>query len=119
MVIDKKALASVLFHSRPPLDVFDEIVKAQAESFKLGKIDFENRMSKLQASEARKICAPRQEVERLKAEYEDKFRDLNLRIQFRPASLLRKARKCPPSNLMRSLMIAKISRTKTSAFKPF
>jgi hypothetical protein len=81
LVIDKKALASVLFHSRPPPDVFDEIVKAQAESFKLGKIDFENRMFKLQASESRKICAPRQEVERLKAEYEEKLMDLNLRIQ--------------------------------------
>ncbi len=81
LVIDKRALASVLFHSRPPPDVFDEIVKAQAESFKLGKIDFEDRMSKLRASESKKICAPRQEVERLKAEYEDKLRDLNLRIQ--------------------------------------
>ncbi len=48
LVIDKTALASVLFHSRPPADVFEEIVKAQAESFKLNKIDFENRMSKLQ-----------------------------------------------------------------------
>ncbi len=38
-------------------------------------------MSKLRASETRRICAPRQEVERLKAEYEDKLRDLNLRIQ--------------------------------------
>jgi hypothetical protein len=80
LVIDKRALASVLFHSRPPPDVFDEI-KAQAESFKLGKIDFEDRMFKLRASESRKICAPRQEVERLKVEYEDKLRDLNLRIQ--------------------------------------
>jgi hypothetical protein len=81
LVIDKRALASVLFHSRPPPAVFEEIVKAQAESFKLGKIDYEDRMSKLRASETRKICAPRQEVERLKAEYEDKLRDLNLRIQ--------------------------------------
>jgi hypothetical protein len=81
LVIDKTALASVLFHSRPSPDIFEEIVKAQAESFKLGKIEFENRMSKLQASESRKICAPTQEVERLKAEYEDKLRDLNLRIQ--------------------------------------
>jgi hypothetical protein len=81
LVIDKKALASVLFHSRPPTDVFVEIVKAQAESFRLGKIDFEDRMAKLRASESKKICAPRQEVERLKAEYEDKLRDLNLRIQ--------------------------------------
>ncbi len=38
-------------------------------------------MSKLRASESKTICAPRQEVERLKAEYEDKLRDLNLRIQ--------------------------------------
>ena len=38
-------------------------------------------MAKLRASETRKICAPRQEVERLKGEYEDKLRDLNLRIQ--------------------------------------
>ncbi len=80
-MIDKRALASALFHSRPPLDVFDEIIKAQAESFKLGKINFEDRTSKLRASESRKICAPRQEVERLKAEYEEKLRDLNLCIQ--------------------------------------
>jgi hypothetical protein len=46
LVIDKRALASVLLHSRPPPDVFDEIVKAQAESFKLGKIDFEDRIVK-------------------------------------------------------------------------
>ena len=81
LVIDKKALASVIFHSRPPPDFLNDIVRAQAESFKLGKIDFENRMSQLRASETKKICAPRQEVERLKSEYEDKLRDLNLRIQ--------------------------------------
>jgi hypothetical protein len=81
LVIEKKALASVIFHSRPPPDFLNDIVRAQAESFKLGKIDFENRMSQLRASETKKICAPRQEVERLKAEYEDKLRDLNLRIQ--------------------------------------
>jgi hypothetical protein len=38
-------------------------------------------MSKLTADESRKIHAPRLEVERMKAEYEDKLNDLNLRIQ--------------------------------------
>jgi hypothetical protein len=38
-------------------------------------------MSKLTADEARKIYAPRQEVERIKAEYDSKLKDLNLRIQ--------------------------------------
>jgi hypothetical protein len=81
LVIDKKALASVLFQSRPPSDALEELTKAQAESFKVGKRDFEKRMSKLTAGESRKICAPRWEVERMKAEYEDKLKDLNLRIQ--------------------------------------
>jgi hypothetical protein len=81
LVIDKKALASVLFQSRPPSDALEELAKAQAESFKVGKRDFEKRMSKLTADEAKKICAPRLEVERMKAEYEDKLKDLNLRIQ--------------------------------------
>jgi hypothetical protein len=81
LVIDKKALASVLFHCRPPVDVFGEIIKAQAESFKVGKRDFENRMAKLQAHETKKICAPRLEVERMKADYEEKLQDLILRIQ--------------------------------------
>jgi hypothetical protein len=66
---------------RPPSDALEEIAKAQAESFKVGKRDFEKRMSKLTADESRKICAPRLEVERMKAEYEDKLKDLNFRIQ--------------------------------------
>ncbi len=81
LVIDKKALASVLFQSRPPSDALDELAKAQAESFKVGKRDFEKRMFKLAADESKKICAPRLEVERIKAEYEDKLKDLNLCIQ--------------------------------------
>jgi hypothetical protein len=35
LVIDKKALASVLFQSRPPSDALEELAKAQAESFKV------------------------------------------------------------------------------------
>ncbi len=81
LIIDKKALASILFQSRPPSDALEELAKAQAESFKVGKRDFETRMSKLTAEESRKIHAPRWEVERMKAEYEDKWKDLNLRIQ--------------------------------------
>jgi hypothetical protein len=81
LVIDKKALASVLFQSRPPSDALEELAKAQAESFKVGKRDFEKRMSKLTPDESKKICAPRREVEKMKVEYEDKLKDLNLRIQ--------------------------------------
>ncbi len=49
LVIDKKALTSVLFHSRPPADACEEIIKAQAELFKIGKRDFEKRMD---------LCSP-------------------------------------------------------------
>ncbi len=55
LVIDKKALASVLFESHPPSDALEELAKAQAESFKVGKRDFEKRMSKLTADESRNI----------------------------------------------------------------
>ncbi len=35
LVIQKEALASVLFQARPPSDALSELVKAQAESFKV------------------------------------------------------------------------------------
>ena len=81
LVIQKEALASVLFQARPPSDALTELAKAQAESFKVGKQDFEKRMAKLSADESKKIRAPRLEVEKMKAEYEDKLKALNLRIQ--------------------------------------
>ncbi len=40
LVIDKKALASVLFHSHPPADFFGEIIKAQAGKFQSWKKGF-------------------------------------------------------------------------------
>ena len=81
LMIQKEALASVLFQARPPSDTIVELAKAQAESFKVGQKDFERRMAKLSADESKKIRAPRMEVELLKAEYEGKLNALNLRIQ--------------------------------------
>ena len=69
LMIQKEALASVLFQARPPSDTVVELAKAQAESFKVGQKDFEKRMAKLSADESKKIRAPRMEVEILKAEY--------------------------------------------------
>jgi hypothetical protein len=81
LVIHKEALASVLFQTRPPSDALAELARAEAESFKAGTRDFEKRMAKLAKDESKKICAPRREVERMKAEYEEKLKALNLCIQ--------------------------------------
>ncbi len=68
-------------HVEPPTYDMESVIKTQAKSFEVGKKDFEQRMATLQAHESKRICAPRLEVEKMKAEYENKLKDLNLRIQ--------------------------------------
>ncbi len=66
---------------RPPLFDVKELQQAQVKNFEMAQKDMEKRLSSLRATEYNKIQAPRQELNKLIGEYEEKLRVLNLRLQ--------------------------------------
>jgi hypothetical protein len=81
IVVSKKALANVLFHSRPVAFDMDAYIKAYLDSYEIGRRELELRLVALEADERAKVSAVSMELEQLKQDYEVKLRDLNFRIQ--------------------------------------
>jgi hypothetical protein len=57
-----------------------QLLAAQEQSFDAARKDLEKRLLEVRVSEAKKMKKPRQELERLILDYEEKLRVLNLRI---------------------------------------
>jgi hypothetical protein len=81
VTISRKTLAGTFFKSRLPPCEMKQLLAAQEQSFDVARKDLEKRLLELRVSEAKKMRKPRQELERLILDYEEKLRVLNLRIQ--------------------------------------
>ena len=81
VTISRKTLANMFFKARPPACEMKQLLAAQEQSFDLARKDLEKRLLEVRASETKKIKKPRQELDQLIVDYEEKLRVLNLRIQ--------------------------------------
>ena len=81
VTISRKTLAGMFFESRPPPCGMKQLLDAQEQSFEVARKDLEKRLLEVRISETKKMKKPRQELDQLILDYEEKLRVLNLRIQ--------------------------------------
>ena len=81
VTISRKTLAGMFFDSRPPPCGMKQLLEAQEQSFEVARKDLEKRLLEVRVSETKKMKKPRQELDQLILDYEEKLRVLNLRIQ--------------------------------------
>ncbi len=81
VVVSSKVFAGVMLKARPPSYGVSKLVAAQERSLKAAQQDLDRRMTNLRASESKKIHEPRKKMQQLVADYEEKLRVLNVRLQ--------------------------------------
>jgi hypothetical protein len=81
VVVNSKVFAGVMLKARPPSYDVSKLVAAQEKSVKAAQQDLDRRMTSLRASESKKIQEPRKKMQQLVADYEEKLRVLNVRVQ--------------------------------------
>ena len=81
VTISRKTLAGMFFDSRPPPCGMKQLLEAQEQSFEVARKDLQKRLLEVRVSETKKMKKPRQELDQLILDYEEKLRVLNLRIQ--------------------------------------
>jgi hypothetical protein len=74
-------LAGMFFKARPPPCEMKQLLAAQEQSFEVARKDLDKRLLEVRVSETKKMKKPRQDLDRLITNYEEKLRVLNLRIQ--------------------------------------
>ncbi len=81
VTISRKTLAGMFFKAHPPPCEMKQLLAAQEQSFEVARKDLEKRLLEVRINEVRKMRKPRQDLDRLIVDYEEKLRVLNLRIQ--------------------------------------
>ncbi len=81
VTISRKTLAGMFFDSRPPPCGMKQLLEAQEQSFEVARKDLQKRLLEVRVNETKKMKKPRQELDQLILDYEEKLRVLNLRIQ--------------------------------------